>query len=130
MVSLLRSEHLPRLSRREWLKLAACGVSLGSSSGWLQTLAADAAHNPQRKRACILLWMSGGCSEPRAPLSVKSEDPTLKIPAMMATWRKYGFGSQKGSVSARPASTARPAPLIQFSLLERGPRGRCDRLVA
>ena len=52
-----------RLSRRDWLKLAAAGVSLGSSSGWLKTLAADAAHNPQRKRACILLWMSGGPSQ-------------------------------------------------------------------
>src|SRR5205085_1602933 len=26
----------------------------------LETLAADAAGNPQRKRSCILLWMSGG----------------------------------------------------------------------
>lgn len=63
MAILSRNEHLPRLSRRDWLKLAAAGVSLGSSSGWLQTLAADAAKNPQRKRACILLWMSGGPSQ-------------------------------------------------------------------
>ena len=58
-----RNQDLGRLSRREWLTLAAAGVSLGSSSGWLQTLAADAARNPQRKRACILLWMSGGPSQ-------------------------------------------------------------------
>lgn len=63
MASLFRNNHLPRLSRREWLKLAAAGVSLGASSSWLQTLAADAANNPQRKRACILLWMSGGPSQ-------------------------------------------------------------------
>lgn len=63
MASFSHNERLPRLSRREWLKLAACGVSLGASSGWLQTLAADAAHNPERKRACILLWMSGGPSQ-------------------------------------------------------------------
>src|SRR5437868_9820057 len=62
-MTLSSRNRLPRLSRREWLKLAAAGVSLGSSSGWLQTLAADAAHNPQRKRACILLWMSGGPSQ-------------------------------------------------------------------
>ena len=58
-----RNDALPRLSRREWLTLAAAGVSLGGSSSWLQALAADAAHNPQRKRACILLWMSGGPSQ-------------------------------------------------------------------
>ncbi len=58
-----RSNLDGRLSRRYWLTLAAAGVSLGCSSGWLQTLAADAARNPQRKRACILLWMSGGPSQ-------------------------------------------------------------------
>jgi uncharacterized protein (DUF1501 family) len=52
-----------RLSRREWLKLSAAGVVAGSSSGWLKTLADDAARNPQRKRSCILLWMSGGPSQ-------------------------------------------------------------------
>ena len=58
-----RNGSLPRLSRREWLTLAAAGISLGASSSWLQTLAADAARNPQRKRACILLWMAGGPSQ-------------------------------------------------------------------
>jgi uncharacterized protein (DUF1501 family) len=52
-----------QLSRRDWFKLAAAGVSLAGSSTWLQTLAADAARNPQRKRACILLWMAGGPSQ-------------------------------------------------------------------
>ena len=42
---------------------AAAGISLGASSSWLQTLAADAARDPQRKRACILLWMAGGPSQ-------------------------------------------------------------------
>jgi hypothetical protein len=32
-------------------------------SGWLETLAADTARHPQRKRSCILLWMSGGPSQ-------------------------------------------------------------------
>ncbi|WP_419192747.1 DUF1501 domain-containing protein [Kolteria novifilia] len=32
-------------------------------SGWLPALAADGSHHPDRKRACILLWMSGGASQ-------------------------------------------------------------------
>jgi uncharacterized protein (DUF1501 family) len=51
------------LSRREWLKLSASGVVSFSMSGWLGALANDAAGNPQRKRSCILLWMSGGPSQ-------------------------------------------------------------------
>ncbi len=49
-----------RLSRREWLKMSAAGVTVGSMSGWLETLAADVAKNKDRKRSCILLWMTGG----------------------------------------------------------------------
>ncbi len=51
------------LSRRDWLKLASTGAIGASMSGWLETLAADTATNPQRKRACILLWMPGGPSQ-------------------------------------------------------------------
>ncbi len=51
------------LSRREWLRLSAAGVIGWSMSGWLERLAADTAANPQRKRACILLWMNGGPSQ-------------------------------------------------------------------
>jgi hypothetical protein len=53
----------PRLSRRDWLRLSAAGVMAGSMSGWLESLAADLAANPKRKRACILLWMAGGPSQ-------------------------------------------------------------------
>jgi hypothetical protein len=53
----------PILSRRDWLKLSAAGVVGYSMSGWLESLAADAARHPQRKRACILLWMNGGPSQ-------------------------------------------------------------------
>jgi hypothetical protein len=53
----------PLLSRRDWMRLSAAGVVGWSLSGWLETLAADAAGNPQRKRACILLWMNGGPSQ-------------------------------------------------------------------
>src|SRR5437868_7977033 len=52
-----------RLSRRDWLKFTATGAATASASGWLGALAADAAKNPQRKRSCILLWMSGGPSQ-------------------------------------------------------------------
>jgi hypothetical protein len=51
------------LSRREWLTLSAAGVIGYSMSGWLETLAAETAKSPQRKRACILLWMAGGPSQ-------------------------------------------------------------------
>jgi hypothetical protein len=49
------------LTRRDWfrLSLGAAGVS---ASGWLRALADDAASHPQRKRACILLWLNGGPS--------------------------------------------------------------------
>ena len=51
------------LSRRQWLQLSAAGVVGYSLSGWLETLAADTATHPQRRRSCILLWMSGGPSQ-------------------------------------------------------------------
>ena len=49
-----------KLTRRDWLRLTTAGVVGGSMSGWLETLATDVADHPQRKRSCILLWMSGG----------------------------------------------------------------------
>src|SRR3954464_6085571 len=53
----------PRLSRRQWLRLSAAGVVAHSLSGWIETLADDAAAHPRRRRSCILLWMSGGPSQ-------------------------------------------------------------------
>src|ERR1700737_1952057 len=52
-----------RISRRDWFRLTTAGVLGASASGWLQALADDAATHPQRKRSCILLWMSGGPSQ-------------------------------------------------------------------
>jgi hypothetical protein len=54
---------VPQLSRRELLRLGAAGVVGYSMSGWLEALAADAANHPQRRKACILLWMTGGPSQ-------------------------------------------------------------------
>src|SRR6266446_795165 len=51
------------LSRRDWLRLSTAGVIGCSMSGWLEALAAAAAGDPRRKRACILLWMNGGPSQ-------------------------------------------------------------------
>jgi hypothetical protein len=51
------------ISRREYMKLAAAGVLGGSLSGWLPAFADEAAKNPQRTKACILLWMNGGPSQ-------------------------------------------------------------------
>jgi uncharacterized protein (DUF1501 family) len=46
------------LTRRAWLQ---CSLGAGLSlSGWLPRLAAQAANNPQQRRSCIVLWMSGG----------------------------------------------------------------------
>src|SRR5258707_804722 len=54
---------LPRLSRRDWLKLASVGALGASASGWIENLAHAAAAHPMRKRSCILLWMNGGPSQ-------------------------------------------------------------------
>jgi hypothetical protein len=50
------------LTRRGWLQLAAGGLGF-SLSGWLGTLAASTARDPERKRSCVLLWMAGGPSQ-------------------------------------------------------------------
>src|SRR3954469_9339745 len=57
----MRSSTL--LTRREALTLSAAGVTAASLSGWFGALADQAAPNPQRRRACILLWMNGGPSQ-------------------------------------------------------------------
>src|SRR5262249_59537986 len=51
------------LSRRDLLRLTAAGCVGFSMSGWLERMAAATAKDPQRKRACILLWMNGGPSQ-------------------------------------------------------------------
>src|SRR5436189_3415499 len=52
-----------KLSRREALQLSAAGVVGFSMSGWLEAMANETANHPQRRRACILLWMNGGPSQ-------------------------------------------------------------------
>src|SRR5438132_6717879 len=55
-----RAAHI---SRRDWLRLSTAGVIGCSMSGWLESMAADIATDPQRRRSCILLWMNGGPSQ-------------------------------------------------------------------
>jgi hypothetical protein len=52
---------LPNLSRRDFCRLSAAGVT--SLSGWLPVLAARAAATGVKHKACILLWMEGGPSQ-------------------------------------------------------------------
>jgi hypothetical protein len=53
---------LAQLSRRDFLRLSAAGVTATSLSGWLPVLAARAATAGAKHKACILLWMDGGPS--------------------------------------------------------------------
>ncbi len=52
-----------KTSRRDWLRLASAGLAGSSMCQWFPALARAAAGDPSRKRACILLWMSGGPSQ-------------------------------------------------------------------
>ncbi len=49
-----------KLSRRRLMGTLAAGIGGASVSGWFPTLAAELEKDPNRKRHCILLWMSGG----------------------------------------------------------------------
>jgi hypothetical protein len=51
------------LSRRDVLRLSVAGAFGLSLSRWLPALAAQTASDPQRRRAVILLWMTGGPSQ-------------------------------------------------------------------
>jgi hypothetical protein len=63
---MLSSAHVPAgINRRDWLRVVAAtaaGVSFNSATV-LKAFAEQVATSPIRKRACILLWMSGGPSQ-------------------------------------------------------------------
>ncbi len=48
------------LSRRDLLRLSACGAFGASMSRWLPAFANEAIKSPERRRSVILLWMTGG----------------------------------------------------------------------
>ena len=50
-------------SRRRFLQSMAAGLGTVSASGWFPAFADQLAANPERRRHCILLWMSGGPSQ-------------------------------------------------------------------
>lgn len=52
-----------RISRRRLLGTLAAGIGGISASGWFPLFADQLGRDPQRKRHCILLWMSGGPSQ-------------------------------------------------------------------
>ena len=57
------NRHVSPMTRRQLMRLAAAGAIGASTSGWIETLAAEAAAHPGRRKSCILLWMSGGPSQ-------------------------------------------------------------------
>ncbi len=59
---MIHETPLNGLSRRDWLKLSAAGVTGLSLSGWMKVLANQAAASGAKHKACILLWMDGGPS--------------------------------------------------------------------
>jgi hypothetical protein len=50
-------------SRRDWLRISTSGLIAGSLCRWYPALADEALADPARRKACILLWMTGGPSQ-------------------------------------------------------------------
>lgn len=50
------------MQRREFMKTSGLSLGAASLSGWLPTLAACTAGEGVRRKACIVLWMTGGPS--------------------------------------------------------------------
>ena len=48
------------ISRRRFSQSMAIGLGASSASGWFPKFANMLANSPDRRRHCILLWMSGG----------------------------------------------------------------------
>lgn len=51
------------ISRRDLMRLSACGAFGASMSQWMPSFAAEAVKSPERRRSVILLWMTGGPSQ-------------------------------------------------------------------
>ncbi len=54
---------MTRISRRQALQTTGLGLLGASASGWFPLLAEELAADPQRRRHCVLLWMTGGPSQ-------------------------------------------------------------------
>jgi hypothetical protein len=125
---------MPNLSRRDWLRLAAAGVLAPSMCGWLESFAADTAKNPDRKRACILLWMSGGPSqmdtfdlkpghENGGPCKeIETSAPGLKISEHLPRLAKFGDRMAViRSMSTKEGDHGRATFLMGTGYLPQGP---------
>ncbi len=91
------------LTRREILRLSAAGIAGASMSGWLGTLAAQAAQTKARPKSCILLWMAGGPShhdtfdpKPDAPADVRGDLKAIatSVPGIQVSERFPKFAQQ------------------------------------
>ena len=68
-----------RLSRRDFLRLAAAGAGTASASGWLPVLAAHAADKGVKHKSCILLYMLGGRVHERWSFTAGKQRETLTV---------------------------------------------------
>jgi hypothetical protein len=125
---------LPRLSRRDWLKLSAAGVVASSVSGWIENLANAAAAHPLRKRSCILLWMNGGPSQMDTfdlkpghanggPFKeIATSAPGLKISQHLPKIAKFGHKMAViRSMTTREADHGRATFLMRTGYMPTGP---------
>jgi len=122
------------LSRRELLKLSAAGVIGGSMSGWFEAMAHGAAHDPQRRRACILLWMTGGPStidlfdlKPGHPNGGPFREIQTAVPGVRISEHLPRLASNMAdmaivrSMSSREGDHGRAAYLLRTGYLQQGP---------
>lgn len=123
-----------RMERRQWLKLCAAGVAASSTSGWFQSLADEVAARPERRRSCILLWMSGGPSqidtfdlkpgqENGGPFQeIQTTVPGMKISQHLPQLAKFGSDfSIVRSMSTKEGDHSRATSFAHLGYLPQGP---------
>jgi Protein of unknown function (DUF1501) len=120
-----------RLDRRHFLRAGtAFGVSV---SGWLGRLACAASGDPNRRRSCILLWMSGGPAtidlwdlKPGAPTGgptkeIATRAPGLKISEHLPKIAQFGDRlAVVRSVSTKEGDHGRATYLVRTGNLPTG----------
>ena len=122
------------VSRRDCLAGLGTFLAVGGSRSWLPLLAQEAAANPQRKRSCILLWMSGGPSQidtfdlkPGHPNGGEFKDIDTAVPGIrisehlprMAEWTKRMAIVR--SMSTREGDHGRATHLMRTGYIPQGP---------
>jgi hypothetical protein len=102
------------IDRRHWLRLAA------GASGWLAPLAARAATDPGRRRACILLWMAGGPSQ----LDTLDPKPGHANGGPFAAIETAAPGVRIGEHLPRVAARMKDIALVRSMATKEGDHGR------